>query len=252
MFDDITVSLVFSYMLVFARLGGGIMMMPALSESSMSARARLIVALGISLIILPVVKNYLPPVPNNVLMLFLIVAGEFIIGVFIGTVIKIVLSALSVAGELTSMQMGLSAAMMFDPAQKEQSSIIGVFLTFLGVLMIFTTNLHHVFLKGLVESYQLFAPAQNIPFESFAQVVGKTVSEAFLIGFKIASPQIVIGTIIYLGAGVMGRLMPQMQVFFVLLPVQIGMGLFILMITLSASMIWFIDYYSEVLANFVG
>jgi flagellar biosynthetic protein FliR len=50
----------------------------------------------------------------------------------------------------------------------------------------------------------------------------------------------------------MGRIMPQMQVFFVMMPIQIALGFFILMVTLSASMMWFMDYYTEIMGNFIN
>ncbi len=217
----------------------------------MSPKARLVLALGLTIIVEPVVQSSLPAVPSSILALFLIIAGEITIGLLIGTMAKVIFSSIHVAGTITSFQMGLSAATLFDPSQKEQGALVGVFLSMLAILLIFATNMHHLFLQGLVESYDVFAPGKEIPFGGFADLLSKTLSSSFLMGVKIAAPQIVIGLVLYLGAGVMSRLMPQMQVFFIMMPVQIGIGFFVLMITLSACMMWFLDYYGDVMSEFI-
>lgn len=251
MLEDITTASLFAFFLVFCRLAAGIMLLPGFSESYISPKARLVIALGVALVITPMTKQYLPPMPSSMFELIIIVSGEIIVGLFIGAVIKIILSSMHVAGMVISYQSGLAAATLFDPNQQTQGSIIGVFLTTLAVFLIFATNLHHIFLMGLIDSYKIFSPIQPMPIGGFSELISKTVAGSFLMGVKIAAPQIVIGLVLYLGAGIMARLMPQMQVFFVMMPVQIALGFFILMISLSAGMLWFMEYYREVLTNFV-
>lgn len=227
------------------------MLLPGFSEGYISVRARLIVAAGLAIIITPVIQNYLPQMPGSVFLLILLVVGEIIIGALIGGLAKIILATLHIAGGVISYQSGLAAATLFDPAQGTQGSVIGAFLTSLGILMIMVTNMHHVFLQGLVDSYYLFTPGNALPVGGFAEVVQKTVSGSFMLGIKIAAPQIVVGLLLYLSAGIMSRLMPQMQVFFVIMPLQITIGFFILMISLSVSMMWFMEYYGEVMGAFL-
>ena len=101
----------------------------------------------------------------------------------------------------------------------------------------------------MIDSYQLFTPGDILPTDGFMEITKRTMANSFLAGFKIASPHIVVGLMLYLGAGIMGRLMPQMQVFFVLMPIQIIMGFSILAITLSTAMMWFMEYYTETMGN---
>ncbi len=227
-------------------------MLPGLSESYMFTKARLVAALGISGMVVSIAANHLPPMPVSVIELFLLLGSEVLIGLSIGAIIKMVMGAIHTAGMIMSHQMGLAAAMLFDPSQGSQGSLVGVFLSLIALLLILTTNLHYVFLQGLIDSYILFKPGEGVPFGDFATLATKTLSGSFLLGFKIASPLVIMGLVTYLGAGVMSRLMPQMQVFFVLMPVQILTGFFVLMITLSGSMMWFMDYYSEVMQVFIA
>jgi flagellar biosynthetic protein FliR len=252
MLDSINIAVVFSYLLVFCRIGSGVMMLPGLSEAYMSPVARLVIAGGLTFVVTPVIQAALPPMPQSVIMLVLQMGGEIIIGLLIGTIAKIILSATNVAGGIISYQMGLSSAAMFDPSQGAQSTEIGTFLSLLAMVLIFATDLHQVFLTGLVDSYSLFKPAAAIETGNMFELVEDTVSGSFMVGIRFAAPQIIIGLMMSLGAGVMGRLMPQMQVFFVMMPVQLAVGFFIFMITLSGGMMWFMDYYSEVMGNFIN
>lgn len=251
MLSEISIDLVYQFMLIFCRIGAAMMMLPAISESYISARSRLIVGVIISFILVPIIGDSLPALSSSAISLIILITKELIIGFFIGSVAKIILSAMHTAGMIMGYQSGLATASLFDPGQGGQSSIFGIFLTFVTVLIIFVTNMHHLFLQGAIDSYNLFPPGDIIPTRGFMEMISKTTSSAFLTGFKIAAPHIVIGLILYLGAGVMGRLMPQMQVFFILLPIQILAGFFLLMITLSATMIWFTDYYIEIMGSLI-
>lgn len=251
MLEQLTVSEVFIYFLVFCRIGSVMMLLPALSLPYISARSRLIAAVAISFLVTPTIQPLMPEIPQTVIGLFLVIAGEIIIGVLIGSIAKIILSTIHVAGQIISLQIGLSAANIFDPSQGGQGTTIGAFLDIIALALIFATNLHHVFLTGMVDSYQIFQPNNAIPIGGFSEIITKTVAESFLLAVKISSPQIIVGLLLLLGAGVMGRLMPQMQVFFVMMPVQILIGFFIMMITLSASMMMFIQYFAETMANFM-
>lgn len=251
MLSQLSIEYVYQFLLVFCRVGAAIMLLPALSESYISARSRLIIALIFSLLLVSIAGALLPPLPKAVLSLTILVGKEIIVGIFIGSVAKLLMSAMHTAGMVIAYQSGLASASLFDPSQGGQSSVFGIFLMFLSTLIIFATNLHHLFLQGIIDSYQLFSPATILPSQGFMHVMTETISRAFLVGFKIASPHIVVGLVVYLGAGVMGRLMPQMQVFFILLPIQITIGFFILMITLATAMIWFTDYYMEIIGSLI-
>lgn len=251
MLEDVTVEIIFTYLVIFCRVGAALMMAPGMSESYISSKARLVAALGLCLIMYPMTKIYIPPMPSSALEMSLVLVSEIVIGLFMGTVAKFLISILHMAGMIISYNMSLSAANLFDPTQGTQGSVVGVFLTTLGLMLIIASDLHHVFIRGVFDSYVLFSPGQAVPFGGFADTLTNVMSGGFVVAVQIASPHIVTGLLLFLSAGVMGRLMPQMQVFFVLIPVQLLVGVFIIMITLSACMMWFMSYYSEVLSNFL-
>ena len=120
----------------------------------------------------------------------------------------------------------------------------------MGVLLIFATNTHHLMLMALVDSYTMFAPGAPPMFEDISDAVARLVTSSFKLGIQVASPFIVVGTIFYLGLGLLARLMPQFQVFFIGLPLQILLGLTLLSVTLSAGILWFLDAFETSMLTF--
>src|SRR5690606_14571073 len=114
---------------------------------------------------------------------------------------------------------------------------IGLFLTIMAITALFTTDLHHIMLAAFADSYNLMVPGQFAPVEDMADYMAKMVSGAFIMGVKLAAPMIAMSLLIYLGAGLLSRLMPSMQVFFVLMPLQILLSFFILMTALSGILL---------------
>jgi len=228
------------------------MLLPGLSEGYMNPRARLYIALGICLAIIPMLLNKLPAMPDSGVLFFLLIGKEIMVGVFIGTVIKILFSTLSTAGSIIASQTGLASAVAFDPSQSEQGASIGVFLGITGIMLIFAGNLHHIFIRAIVDSYDLFPPAESLPMGGFTDLVTKTVADSFSIAIRISSPVIVIGLVIYMGGGIIGRLMPQIQVFFIMTPVQVLLGFSMFLMALSTGLTWFMNYYSDTVQHFLN
>ena len=147
---------------------------------------------------------------------------------------------------------GLANALTNDPTAAQQGSIAGSFLSTLALLIILLLDLHHLLLRGVIESYALFLPGQSILVGDISQMITRGVARAFLLGFQIASPFIAVGLIFNLGLGLLARLMPQMQVFFIAIPLQILIGMGILMIALPTLIGWFISGFQDVMLPFAG
>ncbi len=251
MLEQFLVSGVFAFMIVFMRFGTAVMIMPGIGDSFVPGNVRLMFALGFTLVLTPVVQPFVPyPIPAFGAMISLLTV-ELITGLFIGTISRILMMAMDTAGMFISLASGISNAQVFNPALAVQGSIFGAFLSVAGVTVLFATNLHHLVLHGLVESYQMF-PIGGIPDTgSMAELVTRAVSASFLTGFQIAMPFIVISLVLYVGMGVLSRLMPQIQVFMIAIPLQIMLALVIFSITLSSIMLFFISRYEQGMVYFL-
>lgn len=242
----------FVIFLVFTRTGAALMVMPGFGEAYVPPRVRLLMALAISVVVTPVVTVQMPALPAMPLELFILLFGEIVIGVFLGLIGRILLLALHTTGTVISFQVGMANAFVFDAATRQQASLPSMFLTVLGVLIIFTANLHHVMLRAVVNSYDLFTPGVMPPIEDFSQFVSRLVADSFILGIQLAGPFMAVGLIFYLGIGLLARLMPQVQIFFIALPMQIMFGLLVVALTLSAALMWFLDSFETSLIGVIS
>lgn len=242
----------FAFFLVFARVGAALSMMPGLGEGLVSVRVRLAFAMLVSFLTLPMVQDTLPAMPPTVPPLTLLVAGEVVIGLFIGTLSRIALTILEMAGFIISMQIGLASAQAFNPSLGAQGSLPGALMSTIGVLLILTTNLHHLFILGVVDSYTLFTPGAPLPVQDFSMAVTRAVADGFRIALQIGAPLLVIGVLFQVSVGVLSRLMPQLQIFFIALPFQLLLGVFLFSLILSAAMMWFLRYYESVVMRMLA
>ncbi|MDG1288053.1 MAG: flagellar biosynthetic protein FliR [Rickettsiales bacterium] len=250
--ESFIVAELFAFLLIFVRIGSGIMLLPGVGETYVSPRIRLPFALLIALVLTPVLQEGLPRIPDSPLALTAMIAGEMVIGIFFGFLARYLIAIMHTVGVIISYQSSLAAATMFDVSQATQGSVIGNFLSMIAVVLIFTTNLHHLMLQGLVDSYTLFVPGEMLPLGDIADTITRLVSDVFNIAVKLASPLIAMGLIFYLAAGILARLMPNMQVFFVIIPLQIQISFWVLMTTLSGMLLWYLDFAEARLTAFLG
>lgn len=241
----------FSFLLVFARVGAALMVLPGIGDSYVPSRIRLLLALLVTALILPPLVPALPPVPASPLLLVVLVGGEILVGLFFGLVARLLLSALEIAGTIISMQASLANAFVFNPAMASQGTLLGAFLTMLGLLLIFLTDLHHLMLLAIADSYSVFPPGALPPIGDMAEAVTRLVAHSFRIGLQLSAPFLVIGITFYLGLGLLSRLMPQIQIFFIAMPLQIAAGLVVTVLTVSAIMLFWLARFQDGLIGFL-
>lgn len=229
--------------LIFARIGAILMTLPGIGETYVPPRIRLSLALVISLVLWPVVGGALPGLPETVGGMAGWIIREVLTGLAIGVMLRIMLSALAVAGEIVSLQTTLSFAQTANPMQAQPGTTIAAFLTLFGVTLIFATNTHHLFIAGLVGSYQAIAPLGPLPMADFAALAVRTVGGSFLLGVQLAAPVLVFSLIFNLASGLVGRVMPQFQIFFAAAPLSVILGLSVFTLSLGVIGTVFIDRY---------
>lgn len=250
MLDQLLPAGVFAYALVFLRIGSTFMLLPGFGEAFVAPRLRLALALAITFLVAPVVAGALPPAPATVWELLLLGGGEIAVGLFIGTVARVVLAALQTAGTIIALETGLASALVNDPSTQQQSAITGNFLFVFGVLLIFVSDLHHLMLRGLADSYALMRPGVLLPGD-MAETVARTVASSFALAMQMAAPFLLVGLVVNLGLGLLARLMPQIQIFFVALPLQVLLGLATLSLGAAGGLLWFLDRFRATTSDFL-
>ncbi len=245
-----TAQQVFGGGLVFARIGSMIMTMPGLGDMPTPVRARLAFALLMCLVVTPVVLPALPAIPDDLGGMIGLMLREVLIGLAIGAVLRTFLAAMTIAGEVISISTTLSFAQTADPTQSQQSSTLATFLSLLAVALIMATNLHHLFIAAMVHSYELFPFSRTPPTGDFATLEIRTVASAFTLGIQLSGPILVFSLIFNLAIGLVGRAMPQFQIFFAATPLQVLLGLSIFALSLGLMGSYWLGRYRDVLATF--
>ena len=204
--------------LVFMRVGAVVMLLPGIGEAFVPARIRLSFALLLSLCLIPIAQPMLPAIPTTVGEMGGQVLKELIIGLMLAGLLRFTLGALSVAGEVASMQTTLAFAQTANPIQAQPGAALTTFLTLMGITMIFATNMHHLFIGAIARSYTLFAPAKHVLTQDAAALSIRAMSAMFSLGIQLAAPVIIFSLVFNIAAGLVGRVMPQFQVFFAATP----------------------------------
>jgi flagellar biosynthetic protein FliR len=236
-----------AFLLVFARTGTMVMLLPGLGEQNVSPRLRLTIALVLAAVLLPLHRRAYQIDTSALGPVIVMLVEEIMIGAVLGLTARLTVSALEVAGSVIAQQLGLGFVTAVDPTQNEQGVIIGNFLTMLGITLFFATDMHHLVIAALNDSYDLFEPGEVPAVADVAALMTKTASGAFRIGIQLSAPFLAFGLLFNVGLGVLSRLMPQMQVFFVALPLTILIGLVFLLLVLGTMMGFFLDYVGGVL-----
>jgi flagellar biosynthetic protein FliR len=244
--------IVLTYLLVFARVGSMVMLLPAIGDMGVPARVRLVLALAITLALTPTVQSAYPAkAPETSVALVIMIAQEVTAGILVGSMARIIMSALQVAGFLISSQIGLSYAQTIDPTQNSQGAVVGNFMTLMGTVLVFATDLHHLAIGAIAGSYRMIAPGGHLPTADMLQLVVQLTTSSFALGFQLAAPFLVFGFAVYAALGVLAKLMPQLQVFFVAVPVNIMAGFVIMLAMIGAMMTLFLNYYTSSMGIFL-
>ncbi len=229
--------------LVFARVGAMVMLMPGMGETFVPPRIRLAFAFVLTLVLWPIVRAVLPPVPATVDGLFVQLIGEIFIGLGMGAILRFFLATLIVTGEVISLQTTLAFSQTTNPMQAQPAATIGTFLTIIGLTLVFATDLHQLFIGAMVKSFTLFAPGRPPSMGDFASLAIKTTGETFALGVQLAGPILVFALVFNIAAGLIGRVMPQFQIFFIATPLTLLFGLSIFALSLGVMGLVWVDRF---------
>ncbi len=234
---------VYALVLVFLRFGAAFMLIPGLMSSYVNARLRLCIALAVTVVATPLVSEIIPIPSGNIDTTIRLCLFEICYGLFLGFMMQIMFQAINLAGNFAGQATGFSNAQVFDPNFQTQSIVIESFLSLVAIVFIFVTDIHHLMFSAIIESYKILPFGGTLPTGDMANFLTKSLNESFIIGFKIGSPFIAFTIIFYSGMGLISRLMPQLNIFFLSLPLQIYLGLGVLFLTLPIMILWFTKYF---------
>lgn len=210
----------FAVLLVFARIGSAMMLLPGFGEQYVPPMARLLLALCISALLSAAVAGQAAP-PAEPTALASMLIGEVALGLVAGFLARMILVAAQAAGAVLAMQSSLASAAFFDPNEGGQGTLPGMFLNAVVITAFFAADQHHLMLRLLAASYQRVPAGDGLAIDDAAALMGPTLDAAFATALALAAPLTVTTVLVNLVMASMGRLMPALQVFALAAPVQL-------------------------------
>lgn len=215
------------FFLVLGRVAGLLAAIPFFGAKTVPARVKALLALMLTITLFPVLKVHLPQEPLDSLGLGLIVIKESLIGITLGFLAQGIFVAVEFCGQLLSMQIGFGASTMIDPTAGHVS-ILSLFQRMLAMLFFLTLGIHHIFIKAIVESYEVVPIGAWHVSGSLMNFLIATTAGIFVLAIKLAAPVMVALMLSTVALGIMARAFPQMNVFMMSFPLNISIGFTIL------------------------
>jgi len=242
---------VYRIFLTFVRVGGAILVLPGFSATMVPVQVRLLIAVAVSLALSPFTMTVLPPPPDDTGGLFLLLGSELTVGIFVGALAQFLMAAVHFAGTVVSLSASLANAFVYDTVSESQGALVTSFLNLATLTLVFVTGVHILMLEALVQSYSLFVPGAGLPVADMGDSLAGVLGRSFVIGLRLASPFLVYSMVYQTALGITARLMPQLNVFFVALPVQIFLAFAMMVLAVPAILIWQMAYIENGLRTFI-
>ena len=234
---------VFGAGLIFARVGAMLMLLPGVGETSVPPRIRLGVALAVSFVLYPMLRARLPAEPQGLDVLFGDVVIEILLGLALGGVIRLFLMCVDVTGEVIAIQTTLAFSQTANPTEAQPGSTVATFLSIVALALVFSTNLHQMFIAAIVRSFTLFAPGHPPPVGDVVQLAVRTTGDTFALAIQLAAPILVFSLVFNVAAGLIGRILPSFQIFFAAAPLALLLGLSIFGLSIGMMGLIWIDRF---------
>ncbi len=231
------------FFFVFARVFGLVMGMPFLSQIEVSSRFRAVACIALTLAFNPLVPDDYFPALQTFAWAFCRFLAEFLIGFFLGLIARFALAAVEFAGQLIGFSAGVSSATVFNPSQANHGSIVSVFLTMAAMTSFLVLDGHHMLFKNLLTTYSRL-PSEWFSFQSplvhdFFKGIVELSDMLIRAGFQLSIPFLLVNTVLQFALGILGKLVPQVQVFFLGMSLQILLGWFVLLISFGAMLLFY-------------
>ncbi len=221
------------FLVCLSRMAALLATLPVFGSSMAPSRVRLGLILMLSLAIFPVVKPLLPAPDFSLIALAILMISEAILGLMVGFTAQLVFTAVELGGTIIGNMMGFAAANVFDPQSQRQVSVISQYQNVISILVFLSLDVHHLFIRAIMHSYELLPPGgidlsgEAVPF------LMTLAGHMFSLGVQFSAPILAVLLLSGLVLGLLSRVFPQLNVFMLSYPLNIGIGFLVIGLTLS-------------------
>ncbi|MBD1400442.1 flagellar biosynthetic protein FliR [Pelovirga terrestris] len=226
-----TTTMVQGFLICLARIAAVFAVIPVFSGGQIPPQMRIGVAVMFALLTYPVVQHVLPVTSLNITDMAIIVAAEVIFGLLVGFIAQLIFMAAEFAGSVIGYQMGFAAANIFDPTTQQQVALISQFQGIFAILLFLSVNAHHLFLEAIVASFAMLPPGGlNLSGGAIPMMI-ELSNHALILSVRLVAPIMAVLILVTLTLGFMTRIFPQLNVFMLSFPLNIGLSFIIMGLT---------------------
>ena len=222
-----------AFALILLRVSAAMALLPGLGEAAAPAVVRVGLALGITVLLVSDLRPLVPPIPDAGLDLGLMALSELVTGLWFGWIARMIALALPMAGQFIGYLVGLSSVLQPDAELGSQSGALGKLFETAAPVVLLVSGLYKFPVIALTALFQLVPPGHILPATESVEAALRAVGTAFALALQLASPFVVIGLAWHVAVGLMGRLIPRLQTYFVSVPGQIMVGLTLVILSVS-------------------
>lgn len=217
---------------IFIRITAAFFTAPLYSNQSVPVMVRVAVAMVVAYIIFSFIDKSTIELEVTMWFIFSNVIKEIITGAVLGFSINLLFYAISFAGSIMGFDIGLAMAQVFNPIEEMTSNLVGQIFHTLAILVFLIINGHHYIISAINYSFTVVPIGYFTITEDVYDYIIKMGATVFILAVKIASPILVSYFLVHIAEGILARIIPQMQVFFVTYPLKIGLGIFLIIVSL--------------------
>lgn len=232
------------FLLILLRVTAILFTAPIFNSRNIPVLFKVGLSFAVSLILLPILNLQDLPVRFEAIPLVIGIISEIVIGIIIGLSVRMIFVGIQLAGQLVGFQMGLAMANIIDPATSEQVPLLAQLNNLIALLIFLAINAHYWFLRALVESFRLVPPFEFQFTNSLMEQLMSLAGNIFIIAVKVGAPLIVVLLLMSVAFGLAARTVPQMNIFFVAMPLKILVGLIFLLLALPYMTSFFESIFS--------
>jgi flagellar biosynthesis protein FliR len=232
---------VLTFLLAFLRISGLFFLMPFFSRSAVNSKVRLFFGVIVTFVVFPVIPKDLSGIDIGNIYIFVSLAIiEIAVGVILGYMVILIFSVIQITSEIYSTQMGFNMVNVFDPMAQIQVPILGQFNNLFFMSLFFISGMHGKFLEVVIKTFYMY-PIGHVGFhqENMLRAVLDGFQYSFLAAMQLALPILGMLLLIDIILGIMSRIAPQMNVFFIGMPLKIMVGLILLISMVPYMMVYF-------------
>lgn len=232
-FPALTTDTFLLFLVCAVRVAALMSSIPVFSSAQTPMQIRAGFSVMLSLLVFPVVSPFISQPPDTGIGLALLVGQEALLGFIIGFMGRLIFTAVEFGGTIIGYQMGFAAANVFDPQTQSQTSLLSQFQSVFAILLFLAFNFHHLFLRAIIHSYRLLPPGGMDISGGAVPFLVEMTGHMFVLAIRFSAPVLALLLLSGLVLGVMARVFPQLNVFMLSFPVNIGLALTVMGLTFS-------------------